>query len=332
MRILLVGLLLVLSSATAVAQESAEEQAQVLFQEAREAYEAGDYALSLAKLREAYPLYPDPVIQVAIARRLLDLDRPGEALAELQAIEGAPRRVRTLINTELTRVREVLAQPVTVLIETNPPGAMVRIGEEAPQAAPIRRTMERGEYTINGVFEGYRPLSEQLVVRGSRELRQVLEFEKLLSTLRVELVGAVTDRDPPLVPFLRLGDRTIDPGATVELESGRHVVTCGYQGDTAPTTLRVNVPPGRAAVVRCALPAPLEEPTSWRAIAGWTTVGSGAAAIGAGVGVLLSYASDASQYSEPRHTLSSSKPVVGGVVTGLGAGLLGLGIYFLLSD
>lgn len=331
MRTILI-LLVVLYAAVAAAQTD-QTRAQRLFQEARQAYEAGDYEGSLAKLREAYKLFPNPVIAVAIARRLIDVDDPEGALAQLEAIESPPRRLRGVIQEETTRITDILAQPVPIVLDTVPPGAMVKLGDASAEQAPIRRSVPRGTLRVRVTLPGYAEQTIELQVKGTRAIQKTFTLVRVASQLIIEIVGTLPDRDPPIQAMVTLDGNPVTPGQPLEVDAGRHEIACSFPGAVAPTTLRVRVPAGKNATVRCALPAPMEEPIHWKTPVGWATVSGGAAALAAGIGLFISYAMDQGAYEEPRYTIdSSSKPLAGGIVTGVGAGLVGLGTYFLLSD
>ena len=316
----------------AYAQEKDPAKAQAAFEAAKVLHEKGDFAGSLAKLREAYDAYPDPAIKVSIARRLLDMDEPAEALAELSSIETRNRRLKKAVEAEKLRIQDMLAQDVPVLIDTEPAGAMIKIGTGEPVRAPLRRLMKRGSIQVIVTLEGHRALSEVLRIKGTKSINRSYKLDRIVSRLTVEVTGVDPEREEGK-PFLKLNGKVVAPGSTHDVDAGRHNIACGYAQGAPPTTLRVRVPEGKNAVIRCAVPAPMDKPISWRAPVGWTSVGTGAAALGAGIGILVSHVMDSSAYEEPRYSITStSKPVAGGVVTGLGAALVGLGTYLLLSE
>ncbi len=323
--------LLVLSPAVAVAQTDAEK-AEAAFAAAKAAYEKGDHRLSISKLREAYRYYPDPAIMISVARRLLDLDEPEEAMAELNKIVSKNRRLMRAVKAEKEKVAGLLAQPVPVLISTTPAGAMVKVGDDKPAKSPIRKSLPRGKVQLSILLGGYKPFAMELKVKGTKTLRVPIKLKKLISRLRVELRGVDPEREEG-TPTLELNGKPVKSGQVQNVEPGRFIAKCGYPKGAPPTVVRFSVPAGKNASIICALPGPLETPRTWKTPVGWSTVSGGAAAVAAGIGIFVSHAVDQGAYEEPRFTVNStSKPLAGGLVTGLGAGLIGLGTYFLLSD
>ncbi|MFT7621556.1 MAG: hypothetical protein ACI9WU_000720 [Myxococcota bacterium] len=331
---LLVVLVLLVPFVAAVAQEQKQdpEKAQEAFEAARVAYENGNFKLSVSKLREAFRWYPDPAIKVSIARRLVDLDEPEEALSELKSIVPKGRRMRKAVEGEIAKVEALLARPVDVTVETDPPGALIKINDEPSKGGPITRGMPRGPLRLAANMPGYKPTGKTVTVKGTKPMKVLLTLGLVYSFLRVELTGVDPERGVG-APVLRVDNKVVTPGTRLELAPGRHTISCGYARGGAPTTLRVNIPEGKDALVRCALPAPIEVASNWKTPAGWASVGSGGAALAVGIGMLVSYAVETSTYQEPRYTIeSTSKPLVGGIAAGVGAGLVGLGTWFLLSD
>ncbi|MFT5430572.1 MAG: hypothetical protein ACI9OJ_001247 [Myxococcota bacterium] len=310
--------------------QSKEALAQKAYQEAKAAYDAGDMAGSLAKLREAYGHLPDPKLKVSIALRLIDLDRPEEAADELRSVTTSNRNLKTLIAGQLRDLEAVLAKPVRLAVETTPTGAMVQVGEQPPQKTPFRVEMPRGLVVVTIKKVGYKTHTDNVHLRGTRPIKRSYTLEARDSRLQVELTG--TSENATVPPIVTIDGNPVEPGVTITIEPGKHTIACGYPKQGPPTTVRVAVPAGKNAVVRCALPEPLAASDAWKTPVGWASVGSGAAAIAAGVGILVSYAVESSTYPEPQYSVSnSSKPVAGGVVAGIGAGLVGMGLGFLLS-
>jgi len=329
MRSAVVVLLIVLFAGPALAQ-SKEALAAKAYKEAKVLYEAGDIPGSLAKLREAYKYLPDPKLGISIARRLMDLDRPTEAAEQLRSIETRSRKLKKLIASDLAKLDDILAQPVTLAIETDPPGATVRAGEQPAAKTPVRLSMPRGLVVLTLEKSGYEPITDNVHLRGTKDIKKVYRLTPRDSKLEVELVGV--DPEAEVKPVVTVADKVVPLGQAVTVAPGKHTVACGYTDGTPPTVLKVAVPAGKNAVVRCALPEPLTAAASWKTPVGWASVGSGAAALAAGVGILVAYAVEVNQYPEPQYTINSSaKPVAGGVVAGVGAGLVGMGLGFLLS-
>ena len=88
MRIILILFCLHFSAASAVAMKPRDPaKAAKAFEAAKRAKALGNYKRSIEKLREAYEYLPDPMIQVNISRRYIDLNDPTNALTELRKIK-----------------------------------------------------------------------------------------------------------------------------------------------------------------------------------------------------------------------------------------------------
>lgn len=327
MRTVLPLVLVMALCGAAIAQEPDPQKAKEAFDMAKEAYDRGDYRESIKRLREAYRYYPDPAIRISIAKRWMDLKEPEEAKAELLRITTRKRRLRRMVKKELEAVDQMLATPVLVVLETEPPGATVRIDNRDPLTTPVRRTLERGKVRLLIEKRGFKPISEALEVRGASPLTRKWKLVAFTGKVRLTITG---------VPEGQQGTLSFDgspfaSGSEREVPVGTHTVVCGVAGE-APNTLNIKVLAGKTMAVQCQVPIAVR-PSNWKTPVGWATVGSGIATLAAGVGILVSYAVDLSTYEEPRYTVSeSSKPLAGGLVSGVGAGLIGLGTYFLLTD
>lgn len=328
MRTLLLLIVLALLASPALADDN-KKKAMAAFAAAKEAHRSGNYRLSLRKLREAYALFPNPGIRISIARRLIDLDEPKEALAELQQIKS--RKHRKLVAAEIGKVQDMLAQPVPLAIESSPPGATVIVAGKSPRKTPFRVSLPRGPVEVTVRLSGHESISTTITLKGTKRIRRNFVLKAIRAKLRVLLSNGPLNQAPPSA-WIEVDGKRITPGKGFSIEPGRHDIACGYAGAAGPTRLRVKVPAGKAATIRCTLPAAAEQPINWRTPTGWTSIAGGAAAIAAGIALFVSHAADEDTYQEPTYTINgSSKQIGGGIATGIGAGLVGLGTYFLLS-
>ena len=129
-----------------------------------------------------------------------------------------------------------------------------------------------------------------------------------------------------------LDDKPVKGGERIRVARGKHWVRCSL-GDKHKNQLMVDVGPGADLDVRCVLTGVTDkEAAEWKTIAGWSSVGVGAAVILTGVALFASYAVDINDYPSPQYNIDSeSKRLGGGIATGVGAGLVGLGTYWLLT-
>jgi len=319
--------------------ETDPNKAMELFQEARDAFDKGDHKTSVRKLRQALKLVDDAPTQaklkITIARRLLDLDQPLEALKELQSIDKKrlrrSRKLRRVVEDDIQKIQALLQNPVQVVFETLPSGASIRLNADSPKKTPLAMKLPRGDVKIVIGLPGYDTVRERLNIKGTRTMRRRWTLQKQMSKLTVKLMNVPSWDDAPEA-LVTLDGKPIVAGEALEVMPGKLQVRCTFPEHPSPTNLTVNVPPGKDATVRCSLPEPVNKPGDWKTPVGWASIGGGTAAVAAGIGLLASWAVETSDYPSPQYEVKSSKPLAGGIVTGLGAGLLGLGTYLLLAD
>jgi hypothetical protein len=310
-----------------------------LFQQARAAYDKGDHKTSVRKLRQALGLVDDAStiakLKITIARRLLDLDQPIEALKELKSIDRKSlrrvRKLRRVVDEDIVKVTELLKQPVQVVFETLPPGASIRLNADSPKKTPLTLKLPRGDVKLVIRMPGYEPVRERINIKGTRTMRRRWALKEKMSLLTVKLMNQPTWSDAPEA-IVMLDGKPVASDEPLEVVSGQRTVECTYPNHPNPTRLTVTVSPGKEATVRCALPESLDKPGDWKKTVGWASIGGGAAVVATGIGLLASWAVETSDYPSPQYEVKSSKPLAGGIATGIGAGLVGLGTYLLLSD
>ncbi len=302
------------------------KRAQALFGEAKAAYERGDHKTSIAKLREAFELYPDPMIRVSIAKRYLDLGEPELAEAELQRVDTPNAKVKKTVAEVLATVRDLLAQPVLVTIDTDPSGARVTVDAQRPTKTPARVKLTRGVHRLAISLSGHVTVTETLTVSGTRPIARIYPLTPQNGTLRIQVRGVPEGK----VASVTLDGQVVEPFAKHVLRAGPHKVSCRV-ADGPAGTLAAIVLAGQEVTVECALPVPIETVADWRRPVGWTSIGAGTAAVATGVALLVLWAVEKRDFPEPQYTIDSQKPLAGGLVTGLGGVLLGLGTYWVVA-
>ena len=324
MRGIVAAVLVACCLSSAVAQERDPEKARLAYQAAKEAYDRGNFRECIRRLEEAYRWAPHPNIRISIAKRWMDLDEPQRALQVLRAIDpkALPRKGRKGLEAEIAAVEAKLKTPVQVRIDSRPPGALVQLPGGAIMRAPAQRWLPRGEHSVVLTLDGHERVVRRIRVKGTKPMTFRFELPAVVGRLTVDL----TEPDPNVV--LTLDGHPVGHGSTHELSPGTHVVGCRRPGSEGQS-MTVTVPEKRPMSVRCSVPA--RKPANWRTPVGWVSVGSGAAAIATGLALFITFAQEEERYKAPRYSVDSSKNLTGGIVTGLGAGLVGLGTYFLLT-
>jgi hypothetical protein len=222
-----------------------------------------------------------------------------------------------------------LAQLVPLIIESDPPGAMVSINGAEPKKSPVKVNIERGLIKLKVTREGFRTVQEAILVKGTRVFKKIVKMKRQMALLIVQVTGG----DHLVAESLEvtLDGQSISHPAPQKVRPGKHRVTCGEKGEDS-NTVQIVAPAGKTIVVQCALPGSQSGLLAWKTTAAWSSLGVGGAALLAGVALFVSYAADVEEYEEPRYSVSSSKPVFGGIAVGVGAGLIGLGTYWLMAD
>lgn len=165
-------------------------QAEAFKAEADRAYLDGDYALALQRLEKAYALDPDPRYVANQALVHEQLGQYAEAVAKLrQFLESKPAPAAD----KAAAARKVIARlEPTVRIETDPPGATVRV-DDAPEpigTTPLETTLVAGTHTLQLELAGHAPL---------RQVAKVLPADGLVYRGSLAPLPAPPPAPPPVV-------------------------------------------------------------------------------------------------------------------------------------
>jgi tetratricopeptide (TPR) repeat protein len=192
-----VALSIALSPILAVAQtvESlSTEQRELLgrlFTDARTAYEAHDYPASIARLEEAYALFPEPNILYRIAEMNEELGEREQALKAYTKflVEKPDASNAVVVQTRIERLRaeREAAQPKTarLTIDSIPQGAVVYLsGIERQGVTPLEIEVLPGSHDIRLELQGYEGSSRTIGVAAG-DLRT---FDFRLSSTEVVVV------------------------------------------------------------------------------------------------------------------------------------------------
>lgn len=156
---------------------------------------------------------------------------------------------------ETLPLRAPLPEPGVLEVNTDPPGAEVRVGDRPPQQAPARiKDLAPGVYPVDITRAGYAPFTTTVEIASGEVARLDASLQRLTGTLRLE-------SEPAGVAF---GVRSIDGGgeprqgltpASFEVPTGRYVVVF-RQENRGPRSFVVDVGPDRPAVARVTFPVP----------------------------------------------------------------------------
>jgi hypothetical protein len=329
MRIVIAMLSFQLLALPAYSQQQRDpEKAIKLVDAAKRAKALGNNRRSIEKLLEAYKYLPDPRILVNVARRYIDLNEPQNALKELRAIKTGNRQIRKLIAAEIKKIEDLVSKPLLVTFDTEPPGALVTFESGDPLTTPGRRNLKRGQYKVTVFLDGYEKGRGVVSVKGIRPVNRTWKLKSFHGHVRIAVGGLPAGAKATVL----LDDKPIELGIRHKVPRGKHWVKCSIGGEHE-NQLLVDVGAGGDLDVRCVLTGIKMKKAPWKTIAAWTSIGVGAAVVATGVALFVSHSMDMDQYQPPQYTIESeTKQLGGGVSLGVGAGLIGLGTYWLFSE
>lgn len=160
---------------------------------------------------------------------------------------------------------DALRPSVAVLrVDTNPPGAAVRIGRRdlpVRGTTPIELAVAPGAHAIFATLEGHREASAEAVAVTGTSAEVSLELSPL--PVSVQVIAPGQGR-------LTLDERVIEPGRTIEVEPGAHLLRLEVEGSPPverrfevsagdpPLVLELAVPPPRFARLTVSVDTPAE--------------------------------------------------------------------------
>ncbi|WP_168210314.1 tetratricopeptide repeat protein [Persicimonas caeni] len=186
-----------------LAELSADERAELgrLFTAAQGAFESEEYAQAIAKLERAYEIFPEPNILYRIGDAYEQQGDLEEAVAYYQRyVEAAPdasdaelvrRRIGDLeqilasrrsgddASAEESAPESAASKLAVLIVDSNPAGARVRIGDEAEPrgVTPVRLRIEPGDVQIRLEADHHRPIERVLRVEAGETLSMVYPLQ-----------------------------------------------------------------------------------------------------------------------------------------------------------
>jgi tetratricopeptide (TPR) repeat protein len=168
-------------------------EAEARLVEAQELYARNEDEAALAKLKEAYALFPSATLQFHFGHVYRGLGQDAKALEAYQAFLGSAPEADASLREEAEKIARQLRGRVGALeIISSEPGAEIRIDDElvgrAPLPGPVR--LERGLHEV--VVE--KPGAELLLFRKLVRLRggESMRIEARLEPVRRTALTAVT--------------------------------------------------------------------------------------------------------------------------------------------
>lgn len=161
-------------AASPASAQSKEEAQKVLslISEATKAFESKDYATAETKFREAYEIFPDPVLLYRVGLSAEKQDKYRVALESFEKFISAMPDDETAVklSNRLGALREKV--PARVVVNSNPAGAEVRRGSsdgEVIGTTPLETDMEAGEQTVVVILDGYEPAERTLNLQAAEK-------------------------------------------------------------------------------------------------------------------------------------------------------------------
>ena len=312
--------------------ETPEKRANQLYREGKKKTTDGDLAAAERLFTEAWSVFEHPLI---MKKRAEVRERRSEiegALEDYRAyfllLRRGARTERRLILERIATLESLLVIPVEVTVIASQTGAQVSIDGAPARPTPFKLRIVPGEHV--------------LVVKDSRYRKQRVTFKVAPAKPGFARVAVVLKRAPTTLgsdaPSLSgmqlvLDDEPITITAREAssdklvraLEPGSHRLECRNQeGLELTVDFRVTLAGDNTALCNFASLAPDRVSDPW----GWVTVGLGAAALGTGVGYLVSWSADRELAAARNQRLKSSKHIAGGVLVGAGVALAA-GSYFV---
>lgn len=333
---------LVLLAGTAAAARGqgrpASVEAILLYQEAKDRFEHGEFEAAIEKLDAAYRIVPDSNILVKKAQcyeKLLEPEKALENYEQALHLDGQGKRLtqvlRAKVETAIKALQAELERPVRVSILCNAPGAEIRIDGRL-HIAPVVTDLPRGDHTVAARADGWVPLPPQpLLVKGAGEQSLFLTLKEL-SGRYVVRAGAEARPRQVRVDGAALPEAAWTAGrqrTPVEAQVGRHEVVCVYEDGAAwaeftvlkDLTVEVDCP--AAPITRA--PPPAARVRVWEPLL-----------LAAGVGMLATSAILFAGYAEARDlpdrcgtSVRTNKLAWGAGVGGAGLAVTGVATYFL---
>jgi len=335
---ILVGLLVLVWSAAATAQEQPpagetpppEERAKALAREGAQLAGAGQYKQACSKFQQSILVFPMTDVFYNLGycyeqtgnwkgcvqnyTQYIDRFRKTHDGADPPDLIGVQRSIE--------KCTEVSQPPIT--INSTPAGAQVAIGDENKVigATPLTQKFKPGTYDVFISKEGFATVKTQIVVQPKQPGKFHFDLRKEVKsgTVRVR----VNVRDATI--YIDGKNYGLSPyRETPELEIGSHQLVIKKDRYTTVNTT-FEVVDGQETTLSYEMVL-IDPPASWRSYLGWASVSIGAVALAGGI-VAYKFADQEFSDTDDFKQLE----LLQNVGYGVGGGLLGLGIGFLIWE
>jgi hypothetical protein len=306
--------------------QSKEEKAHKLYLDARNYYQNARFEDAVTALEQAYGLFPQPIILVKLAEayeKLGQLEKALDAYRQVGKVDD--EEVGNRVINSIRTLEAAVSRPVQVHFVSKVPGVRVDVGGKVldlPAALPLKRGPQR----VRAVRDGYKPLELTVDVAGQGPQVVEIELSPMMGSVVIRsATGSFNAQqlwldDIPLE--LQPGESDSETVAR-PLPSGRHTLVCGP--DLAGDGRSFYVQPGMSTEVDCGGAVVTSgastggDDETWA----WVAASGALASTVAGALLLVDYENDKDldASTDAVRIVSSSKPIAGGVLVGLGGAL-----------
>lgn len=333
------GLVFLVALSTAVgvahgpslAKPKAEKKALALFQAAKTDFSAGRYDDALAKLTEAYDLFPHPAILFGKGEVLEAQGKIEEANETYLAVITDDDDLLGKVNRARARIKARMAKPVPVsILSGDVVGAQVLIDGKLGGKTPAIVQMPRGKHVVEIVKEGYKPKRiYDFVARGSETLKIEVTLEALRGVVRVKLKnGSFQDTTVTIDgKAVAVTNPKSKESEVMDLNAGRHELLC-KRPDEPPYKQPFTVAPEKELVLTCEFAAPTGDDN----VGAWVLLAGGVVAAGLGGFFVGDYFADVDYADDNNKRLESSKDEAGIIALGVGVAAIVAGIVLFATS
>lgn len=297
-----------------------EMRANAIYKEAKDRFDAKEFAKSLDLATQAERIYPHPAITLLKGRAMRAVGKLREAETALRAVkehlDQLPKPLLKILTDELLAVSEEMRKKGELVIDVQPSEARLFVdGTDAE--IPYGRWLLPGKHNVEAGLPGKKPLVREVELKAGDTTELKLDLRQKDGRLVIVVPGGlkgvevrIDGRKVEVEEAVRVGDRV--PARSIE--PGTHEVTC-KRGMTQ-VGRAIDVPSDAEVAVRCdGLEAGAEGAANTMKAVGWGGVAVGTGILGYGLYGLGSYVSDLNDGREikgtNKHWLGSTLSLVG---------------------
>jgi hypothetical protein len=256
------------------AQQLRQTEARAAFQRGGQFYQDSDWAHAIEAYRQAFDLWPNPVILFNLAQAYR---RDGQLTQATETFQRYLREAPQISNEQRVEVeeaiREIADQRAVLTFEVEPAGATITLDGRELGQAPLARNAEvlPGEHRVRVALANHEARDETVMVRA--------HDQRLLNVRlrRVDLNARLVVNVSPTDARIRVNDEEAGAGhVTREVRPGPYTVVVSREGYTDETR-SVNIAPLGTETLSVTLsprrPSVFTRPWFWGTVGGVVLAG-----------------------------------------------------------